>query len=310
MALRLFLFCLVLCGVLPASGQQRRFRLPAELREASGLYVAGPDSLWWLNDGGHGPFLWLTDGGGQLRSKVPVPGARNLDWEDLTADDRGRLYLGDFGNNLNRREDLRIYRFDPAGGRLDSILFRYPDQHDFPPAAAHANFDLEAFFWYQDSLHLFSKNRLRQGNDYTKHYVLPARPGVYVAGLRDSIYLKNRVVTGAAISPDGQTIALLTYWFKPFLGFIPLSQTSLFILEDFPSDDFLAGTLKKQKVPHFLKPRQFEAVDFLHPHEVLIGSERTILFRQLARKITLKSARRTQQQAQRAEAETSPASRG
>ncbi|MCB9052305.1 MAG: hypothetical protein H6556_22955 [Lewinellaceae bacterium] len=260
--------------------KKKKHRLPEELPEVSGLYLASPDSLWWLNDGEHPAELYLTDGKGTLLRKVPVPRAINRDWEDLTADGRGNLYIGDFGNNLNRRQDLAIYIFNPASGKLDSIRFHYPDQQAFPPQARNWNFDMEAFFWFQDSLHLFSKNRLHQGNYYTKHYTIPASPGAYEAVLRDSLYLKKRVVTAAAISPDGQSVALLAYWFKPLLGFIPLTPADIFILTDFTGSRFLDGTLKRQKAARCFWPTQFEALDYLNPASVWIASERTILYKQ------------------------------
>lgn len=265
----------------------RKFPLPESLKEVSGFHYGGPDSLWWHNDSGDEPRLYRTDLKGKLLEELYLPQIRNRDWESLAHGGEGYLYIGDFGNNANTRRDLRIYRYHMASGAVDSILFRYSDQERFPPPAEAANFDMEAFFWHRDSLHLFSKNRLKYGNYYTKHYVLPATPGSHVAELRDSLYLKKRVVTGAAISPDGQVLALVAYWFKPFLGFIPLTGTSVFLLEDFPHGHFLEGKLQKIKVPKGLAPTQYEAIDFIDPKTVLIASERTIFFRQKARRIRL-----------------------
>ncbi len=259
---------------------KKKYKLPEELTEVSGLYHASADSLWWHNDGGHGAELFLSDSRGNLLWKGALPGAINRDWEDLTADDKGNIYIGDFGNNLNRRRDLAIYIYNPASGALDSILFRYPDQQAFPPEPRYQNFDMEAFFWFQDSLHLFSKNRLHRGNYYTKHYTLPARPGAYEAMLRDSLYLKKRVVTAAAISPDGRSVALLAYWFKPFLGFIPITPADIFVLTDFEGADFLKGKVSRRKGVRCLWPTQFEALDYIGADSVWIASERTILYKQ------------------------------
>jgi len=267
---------------------KKKYKLPTGLTEVSGLCHAAPDSLWWHNDGEHPAELYLTDSRGGLLWKGAVPGAINRDWEDLTADDKGNLYIGDFGNNFNRRQDLAIYIYHPASGKLDSIRFRYPDQQAFPPEARYQNFDMEGFFWFQDSLHLFSKNRLHQGNYYTKHYSLPARPGAYTAALRDSLHLKKRVVTAAAISPDGKRIALLAYWFKPLLGFIPITPADMFILESFEGTDFLNGRLRRQKAARCIWPTQFEALDFIDPTSVWIASERTILYRQKMKRKRLK----------------------
>jgi hypothetical protein len=134
----------------------------------------------------------------------------NTDWEDLAQDRSGALYIGDFGNNRNQRRDLAIYRLTLGQGsaKIDTIAFQYPDQHQFPPRRGRRNFDCEAFFWHNDTLHLFSKDRSLQ--QWTKHYTLPARPGRHVATLHDSLRL-NRPITAADISPDGRTVALLGY---------------------------------------------------------------------------------------------------
>jgi len=265
----------------------RKIPLPDALNEVSGFYYGGADSLWWHNDSGHEPRLYRTDLEGNLLEDIHLAQIRNRDWEALAFDEQGHLYIGDFGNNANARRDLRIYRYHLGSGAIDSILFSYPDQERFPPPPEAANFDMEAFFWYRDSLHLFSKNRLQYGNDYTKHYVLPAAPGGYTAELRDSVYLKKRVVTGAAISPDGQAVVLVAYWFKPLFGFIPLTRTSVFLLEAYPDGRFLQGTMQKIRVPKGLAPTQYEAIDFVDPARVLLASERTVLFRQKARRIKL-----------------------
>ena len=56
---------------------------------------------------------------GRLIAEFPVEGATNEDWEDITIDDAGNLYIGDIGNNKNERDDLRVYRVpepDPFAG--------------------------------------------------------------------------------------------------------------------------------------------------------------------------------------------------
>ncbi len=285
--LRNTLALILCCALLPVFGQGRQKKkiiLPDALAEVSGLHYAGPDSLWWLNDSGNGAELYLTDERGKLKLALPAPGARNRDWEALAADDEGRLYIGDFGNNGNARRDLCIYIFHPATRRLDSILFSYPGQHEFPPPPEQCNFDMEGFFWFRDTLHLFSKNRLQRGNYYTKHYTLPAAPGRYTARLQDSLLLRKRVVTGAAISPDGQSVALLSYWFKPLFGFIPLVKTSIYLFRDFPEGNFLKGAATRRRVPRCIAPTQYESIDFISNKEVWVASEKTIFFRQQARR--------------------------
>lgn len=260
----------------------KKFKLNKKLPEVSGAYLAAPDSLWWLNDSGNAATLYRTDGGGALLESYAVPGSVNRDWEDLTAAPDGRIFIGDFGNNANRRQDLCIYIISKDGA-VDSIRFAYPDQTAFPPPRDQWQFDMEGFFYYQDSLHLFAKDKLR--NSYlTKHYSLPAQPGTYTATLRGQIELPKRVVTGAAISGDGQTVVLLAYRFKVLLGFIPLTPADIFIFRDFEGTDFLSGEMRRKRGARCLMPTQYEAIDFTGPNTVYIASERTPLFHQKARR--------------------------
>ena len=216
--------------------------------------------IWLLNDSHNPADLFRYDA---LHNKMletrhlPIP---NRDWEDLTADEKGNLYVGDVGNNYNRRKDLRIYRYNPTTQALDSILLRYPDQKEFAPADKKDwNFNCEAIVFFHDSLHLFSKNSFK-GNFYTKHYVVPAKPGNYIAELRDSLYLKNRVVTGASLSRDGSTLALTSYIIGKRFGFLPFTKASVYYFTDFRGSDFLHGKKAAQKLPKFLIARQYESI--------------------------------------------------
>ena len=266
---------------------KKKFRLPTVLSEVSGLFYAGPDSLWWHNDSGDAPRLFLTDGGGKLIRTVNLPQIRHVDWEDLTADDQGRIYIGDFGNNANQRKDLRIYRFDPPSGQIDSIDFHLADQKAFPPPPEQANFDLEAFFWANDSLHLFSKNRLQKGNYFSKHYILPATIGTQEAKVKDSIFLRKRVVTGAAISPDYQTVALIGYNYKRFLGFIPISAASVFTFTEFSGTRYLKGKMKRRALS-FIVSAQYESIDFIDDEFAYVASEKTSFIRARAKRKRIK----------------------
>lgn len=185
-----------------------------EMEESSGLALADPaaQSFWTHGDGGSPNVLYRISRTGELLQEQQVNGASNTDWEDLARDPTGRLFIGDFGNNQNARRDLKVYVFDPAQpGRVDTIRFHYPDQHEFPPRKPGRNFDCEAFYFDHDVLHLFTKNRAKNGL-LVKEYTLPARPGTYTATLVDSLRLETWV-TAADLSPDGRTVALLGYGF-------------------------------------------------------------------------------------------------
>lgn len=256
---------------LQAQQAPKKIKLPHILEEASGLYIESPGKLWWHNDSGGEPRLMATDNKGTVTDSIWLDGIQNRDWEDITADDAGNLYIGDFGNNRNQRQDLTIFILNKESGGLDSIRYHYPEQKGFPPAPEAWNYNMEGFFWANDNLHLFSKNRIGQGNDVTRHYVLSDQPGEYAAILVDSLQLDDRVVTAAAISPDGSKAALVAYTFrmKPF----PRSEATLYIFTEFPEDRYLQGTMTTFRLRSWPLPTQYEAVDFWDNETVLLGSE-------------------------------------
>ena len=264
------------------------FKLPDLLQEVSGLYLESTNRYWWHNDSGSAPQLYLTNNKGKLKDTILLASIQNIDWEDITHDTLGNIYIGDFGNNINKRKDLRIYIYNPRSKKIETIEFEYPDQKEFPPKPSEQNFDMEAFFWFQDSLHLFSKNRMLHGNYHTKHYVLPAKGGKYIAELRNEMNLKNRVVTAAAISPDGKTVALVAYNIKKVLGFLPWSSASIFFIRNFEGNDFLKGTVYKKRAPGFLWATQLEALDFLDDQTIYIASEKTKFIKPKAKRVKLK----------------------
>lgn len=273
---------LLVISTFTALAQARKIKLPPVLNEVSGLYYAGPDSLWWHNDSGDAPALYLTDSQGRIQKQVVLPALRNVDWEDITADNRGRLYIGDFGNNGSNRRDLRIYAYDPVEASVDSISFRYPDQTAFPPP--QGSFDVEAFFWHNDSLHLFSKSRLPKSSFVTRHYVLSDRPGAQTAHLCDSLVLRKRVVTGAAFDRVSGTVALVAYYYRKLLGILPLSRASVFLFQDYPDGHFLRGTYRRKRVSCLVSP-QYESVDFAGGRFLYVASEKTLFVKPRAKRI-------------------------
>lgn len=197
--------------------------LPDELNESSGLVFMPSQQLIHINDGGNKPALIVTDTIGNLLQNYCVPGASNVDWEDLTKDEKGNIYIGDFGNNRNARKDLLIYKLPAAKALngednliLEEIHFKYENQTDFPPKKKHRNFDTEAMVHIGDSIYLFTKNRTRPFSGYTYCYRIPDYPGNYVAEKVDSFYTGNGPmevdwIAGAAYRSEPKTLLLLGY---------------------------------------------------------------------------------------------------
>ncbi|MGK7392532.1 MAG: hypothetical protein ACNS60_19410 [Candidatus Cyclobacteriaceae bacterium M2_1C_046] len=174
--------------------------------EISGI-TAYQGNLYFLVDSGGEPELYLLNKNLQIQDTISVGSTSNIDWEALTVDEQDNFYIGDIGNNLNQRKNLRIYKFNKELSSLDTIHITYAQQEHFPPPKEKMNFDSEALFWQDNKLHLFSKNR---GRKCVKHYILPDTIGEYNLIPTEEIRL-NGMITGADISPDGSLVALLSY---------------------------------------------------------------------------------------------------
>lgn len=211
--------------------------LPPQIDESSGLaFVNG--KLWTHNDSGDNAWLYRIDEEtGALLQTVTVINAQNQDWEDLANDDT-YVYIGDFGNNPGNRTNLRIFRIPIAGletgGPVAELIeFYYPDQTDFSVNINNNNYDCEAFFFLNDSLHLFTKNWV---DLQTRHYTIPAQPGMHAAILRDSMPVQG-LITAADINEEGHVL---------LLGYNTFTATSfLWLLFDYPGTEFFLGNKRR-----------------------------------------------------------------
>ncbi|MGE0930927.1 hypothetical protein [Peijinzhouia sedimentorum] len=126
---------------------------PVSIPEASGLAysVKNPGMIWTHNDSGNTNTLFLLDATtGEIVSRYQIEGTVNLDWEDMEIsinpnDGEPYLYIGNTGDNSERRPVYSIYRFlepvfeeshrgqnikwTPEG--FSQLNFNYPDgSHD------------------------------------------------------------------------------------------------------------------------------------------------------------------------------------
>lgn len=249
----------------------RKFPLPPEINEASGLVIEGREMIW-NNDSGDGPHLYTTDLGGRLL-RTDTLDARASDYEDICSDEAGLIYVGDFGNNLGKRTHQTIYRYDRQHELTDSIVYTYPGQ-DGSGRQADNNYDCEALVAENGILHLFTKDMLfGERAFYVKHFRLPSKPGTYEAQLVDSLYLPRRVVTGAALDRKKRELYLVAYNFKKLLGFWPSSAASLVKVSGYAGDRYFGGKVKRRNISCFW-PTQHEAVA-LTDRYVYVGAEAT-----------------------------------
>ncbi|OFZ56990.1 MAG: hypothetical protein A3D92_20690 [Bacteroidetes bacterium RIFCSPHIGHO2_02_FULL_44_7] len=175
-------------------GAAQEFKLSPVLQEISGLESLDGDHFVAINDGGHAAELYVLNLRGEIEKTVKVLGASNQDWEDLTSDGTF-LYVGDIGNNLNKRRDLCVYKIplqDIRQGQevtAEKIAFNYSEQVAFPPDPDQKRYDAEGLAYYQGSLWIFTKVNDTPWSGKTLIYKLGIQPGNYTLSMNRSIFI-------------------------------------------------------------------------------------------------------------------------
>ncbi|MBI3358404.1 MAG: hypothetical protein HY201_05210 [Nitrospirae bacterium] len=177
----------------------------SEIDESSGIIKSRhyPNIFWTHNDSGDTARIFAVHEDGKLVAEVEVAGAENLDWEDIAAGDQGQIYICDIGGNTRVRNDFAIYLIpepnpdsDKSVKVIKKIKFRYE---------GGSHFDAEACFFASGHIYILTK-RLTM----TKLYRLDPSKEDQVAE-KISEYPVSGMVTGADVTPDGKTLAVLTY---------------------------------------------------------------------------------------------------
>ena len=244
------------------------FSVSSELGEVSGLEYDKDGNLWAINDSGNSTEIHQIDSVGGIYRSIEITNAKNIDWEDLTQDDFGHFFIGDFGNNSNKRRDLTIYKIEnpidikTTVTEAEIIRFKFNDQDLNNTNDSIRNFDMEAFIFYKGRLYLFTKNRTKPFDGYTNLY----RMEDYASNQRAKKVSRFKTckagkyqcwITGAAISPNRKTLALL-------------GSNKIWIFKNWKGDDFFSGEVTDIDLGLIT---QKEAITFMNDSLVVIADE-------------------------------------
>ena len=241
--------------------------LPISLNEVSGLETDARNNLFWMvNDSGNKPILYGLDNTGKIIKAIKVK-AKNRDWEDLTTDPEGNIYIGNFGNNDNDSKGLSILKItakdlskNKESIKPKIISFTYPEQKKFPPKKSKRHFDCEAFFFFNDSLYLFTKSRAPKEPGKTNLYKLPTTKGNYEAEYIDTFNTCDQSecwVTSADINSKGNKLALLT-------------ENSVLVFSKLKGNKFFESNYKRYEFDY---TSQKESVAFKNDSTLYIADE-------------------------------------
>jgi hypothetical protein len=198
------------------------------IKESSGLAASRTTAgiFWTHNDSGDGPFIYAFDHRGRRKGVWRVREAAARDWEDMAAGpgpDRNRnyLYIGDIGDNSERRSEIVVYRvpepkITPAGASstnakptltetAESIRLRYPDgPHDAEALLVHP---------VTGAIYIVIKIMFATVGVYEAS-AWPGDDGVRTLSRLGELKIPSLfggMITGGAISPNGRRVALCDY---------------------------------------------------------------------------------------------------
>jgi hypothetical protein len=226
------------------------------------------DFYFTLNDSGGKPEVFSINDKGELLATMPIPNAKNVDWEELTYYNDSLLnphiVIGDIGNNNNQRRNLCLYDYDIEHKSTSKHAFSYADQDAFPPQKDSMNYDCEAFFKRDSSYYLISKNR---GNNSVKIYRLGESLTSTSATIHQRIQIKG-MTTACSVWKDEKTgaekLAVLFY-----------GRIVLFNIVDTEK----GIELKAYGVIRFARGGQTEGICWYNKNELRVTNEKGKLFK-------------------------------
>ncbi|MCA0152035.1 hypothetical protein [Winogradskyella vincentii] len=227
--------------------------LPNSFKEASASEIIPNSNLIWvIEDSGNENVLYGLETTGEISKHITLNEATNIDWEDITADEYGNIYIGDFGNNNKNRTSFQIYKvynkeLENSTAKAHTIQFTLPA--DIEPK------DFEAFFVHKDIFYLFSKE-----HKIFNVFTVPNAVGTHTATYISSFELegKDTRVTSADISFDGKSVVLLNH-------------KRLWKYTNYEGSDFFSGSKEKLTFKH---NSQKEGICFQNDSTLIITDER------------------------------------
>lgn len=224
------------------------------LEEVSAIALVKQSNLYWvIEDAGNKNNLYALNSKGKIEKTITISNAKNVDWEDLTTDSVGNIYIGDFGNNKRKRKEFTIYKVSNtktigknAKAEAEILTFTLPKNIKSE--------DFESFFLWNDCFYLFSKN-----HKHTNIFRLENKTGTQVAQLISTHKFKGKDnrITSADISKDGKTVILLNH-------------EKIWQLSNFQGEYFFEGTVKSLNLKH---DSQKEGIAFLNNKTIIITDE-------------------------------------
>lgn len=269
-------FNLLISGVIA----QNKIVLPAILNENSGMVFSG-DTVIWINDSGNRAEVILTNKKGSLLKRVAIP-ANNRDWECIVQDNLGQIYIGDTGNNKSNFTNFNIYMLDKSFNFIDSISFSYP------LSSTSLSYDCEAMCWHQNSLHLFTKDKMNSAHKKACHFAIQPMASDSLSQLGCTSRFHPFVVTDATIHPDQKSLYILTYRYHKVWQILPDTDSRIYILDISKGmEKAFTQPIHYFTLPTFFTTRQYESMAFDRDGNLWIAAEKTAFLKPILKKVKI-----------------------
>jgi hypothetical protein len=180
----------------------------SRITESSGIVVSrkNPEIFWTHNDGGgKRQVLFAMTRTGQPLAEFRVTGAVIEDWEDIAADDKGNLFLGDIGNNDAKRTSIAVHQVSEPDTKLGNGLVRV--SRTWTLRYPKTPFDSESLFVWGESGYLISKVFGDERADIYRFSLTNAAPFQTLEVVAEVKI--DSPVTGADISQDGKLLGIV-----------------------------------------------------------------------------------------------------
>ena len=242
--------------------------------ECSALWASqqNPGVFWTLSDSGNKPEIIPVRSNGSLawgNKGITIKGANNYDWEALTGDAEGNMVVADVGNNISNRRQLNLYLFkepsaqNPEIAEVKTLSFIWPDQKEFPDS--ELKHDCESVFKIRGNIYFLTKHRRDTLTELWRIDIPKSNEQAKLTKLAQ--FDAKGMVTDASVSPDGKSLAILTY---RAVWVITLPMTG---------ENFFDGSMSYTPLSPPVLSWQIEGCAWLDAQTLLVGSEQGDLFK-------------------------------
>ena len=198
------------CQTAPTGASRTTEGLPRDSGEASGFAASKqyPGAVWMIRDSGHPNELYalrFNNDGAATSRVLPVAGAENRDWEDVTRferpDGRSGLWIVESGQSGSNRFVYEVQEPDPDNDVVARATARFA--YSYPDSKSNT----EAAFTFDNKLVLVSKSFPARVYRFDKPL---STSGVNVPTLIGELS-DSRGVSVAKPSPDHRWLATATH---------------------------------------------------------------------------------------------------